>query len=646
MRGNFNICYNIRLLFCVDKFVLQGNLFQAAIVGYYTRKVLFFGVKNKYCVQCARALRKDPTASVPDHVCFRNWSGSSTSMEAAVIVEGFMQSEDMYGAKYTKLIADGDSSVYSNILSARPYDETVVKIECRNHLLRNYSNKLKDIALNTREEPNNAEFDRASHLRSRKILRARIMRLRTAVVKAIAHRKKENGSYHEKAKNLSKDIINSPSHVFGEHLRCADLQYFCKGTGKPEELNHVPEMKRNQIYQKIMVVVNTLADFSSHLILDVDSNIVEHYNSSVAMFTGGKRINYIQKNSYETRCTAAVVSYNTGRPFYKLHKTLTKSSPKGYSKLFEERSKRKAQLNKERRKSCPRARRNLNMGPSAGADKDYGPNAEKPDIDPESYLLKVKEHMNKLLLEDEQLKALEEATVNQSASLEWIEARRERLTASNFGLICNRRETSSCAPVINKLLYKNNVDCAATRYGNKNEPLALAEIEKQTGLEITKCGLFVDRNLQYLAASPDGLIGNDGIIEVKCPSTGSSLTPEEVIEQKKGVVGKMWNKSQDGTLIIKPRHSYHFQVQGQLHVTKRDFCLFCIWTPLGIKIQRIMRDNNFWKKEMEPKLQKFYMECLLPELIDPRQRRSMPIREPTSFIAAQEAKKRQYVTST
>lgn len=119
-------------------------LFQAAIVGYHTRKVLFFGVKNKYCVTCDRTGNNG--SRTKDHTCFKNWTGSSSCMEAPTIVEGFLSSKEMYGVRYTKMIADGDNSVYHNILQARPYNNlTVQKIECQNHLWRNYFNKIREI---------------------------------------------------------------------------------------------------------------------------------------------------------------------------------------------------------------------------------------------------------------------------------------------------------------------------------------------------------------------------------------------------------------------------------------------------------------------------------------------------------------------
>jgi hypothetical protein len=55
----------------------------------------------------------------------------------------------------------------------------------------------------------------------------------------------------------------------------------------------------------------------------------------------------------------------------------------------------------------------------------------------------------------------------------------------------------------------------------------------------------------------------------------------------------------------------------------------------NLKIERIVQDINFWKFEMEPKLVQFYsIECILPELVDPRHTRNMKIRDPPYILQA------------
>lgn len=60
--------------------------------------MLFVGVRNRFCVICARALRKKIKAK--EHACCLNWTRSSTEMEADIIVEGFSLSIEMHGLKY------------------------------------------------------------------------------------------------------------------------------------------------------------------------------------------------------------------------------------------------------------------------------------------------------------------------------------------------------------------------------------------------------------------------------------------------------------------------------------------------------------------------------------------------------------------
>ena len=59
------------------------------------------------------------------------------------------------------------------------------------------------------------------------------------------------------------------------------------------------------------------------------------------------------------------------------------------------------------------------------------------------------------------------------------------------------------------------------RYGKEKEGEALAELNKflaETGAgRVEPCGLFVDRNKPFLAASPDGVVGSEAVVEVKCP---------------------------------------------------------------------------------------------------------------------------------
>lgn len=67
--------------------------------------------------------------------------------------------------------------------------------------------------------------------------------------------------------------------------------YFCTGV-KPGELNQIPEMEQCGLWQDIISAKNLVAHHSDSLIHLVNNNCVENYNSIVAKFTGGKRINF------------------------------------------------------------------------------------------------------------------------------------------------------------------------------------------------------------------------------------------------------------------------------------------------------------------------------------------------------------------
>jgi hypothetical protein len=64
-----------------------------------------------YC--CARAENKNE--AVKQHTCFKNWTGSSGSMEQDIILEGFRITDEMHHLRYKRFIADGDVTVHANI---------------------------------------------------------------------------------------------------------------------------------------------------------------------------------------------------------------------------------------------------------------------------------------------------------------------------------------------------------------------------------------------------------------------------------------------------------------------------------------------------------------------------------------------------
>jgi len=136
-------------------------------------------------------------------------------------------------------------------------------------------------------------------------------------------------------------------------------------------------------------------------------------------------------------------------------------------------------------------------------------------------------------------------------------------------------------------------------------------------------------SLVFLGASPDGLVGEDLIVEVKCPYSAFNMPVDEAIKSKKITFWK-YNQKND-TFVVNPNCPWYYQIQGQLEVTNRKGCIFGIWTGANysMKIEYIRRRRDFWQAKMNDKLEKFYFDCLIPELVDPRHPRGMPIREPS-----------------
>lgn len=131
--------------------------------------------------------------------------------------------------------------------------------------------------------------------------------------------------------DLSADLFNSPYHIFGEHSKCDD--YFCKKRLLEEE-NWVQRAEICGMMVEIKNIVNRLVINSASLILDVDNNICEQFNSIINKYIGGKRINLSQRNSYNTRVEAAVVSFNSKEYLRAIHKNVMKKSPGTYYKNY------------------------------------------------------------------------------------------------------------------------------------------------------------------------------------------------------------------------------------------------------------------------------------------------------------------------
>lgn len=126
----------------------------AAIIGYHTKKVLYFGTKNKYCNICTKSYAKNCPPN--DHICNISYTGPSSGMETEILVEGF-QSCELLGARFNKIISDGDSSAFKEITERCLYqnpDVAIEKLECVNHLFKNFHKKFTALCFDTKKQLN------------------------------------------------------------------------------------------------------------------------------------------------------------------------------------------------------------------------------------------------------------------------------------------------------------------------------------------------------------------------------------------------------------------------------------------------------------------------------------------------------------
>lgn len=114
-------------------------------------------------------------------------------------------------------------------------------------------------------------------------------------------------------------------------------------------------------------------------------------------------------------------------------------------------------------------------------------------------------------------------------SPEWFAARCGKVTASRMSAVL--AEGRSGAPSLTRAAYMGELiaetltgqQCNAfqgnadTERGQETEPAARAAYETHTRTMVDECGLVIHPRIERAGASPDGLVGDDGLLEVKCP---------------------------------------------------------------------------------------------------------------------------------
>lgn len=146
---------------------------------------------------------------------------------------------------------------------------------------------------------------------------------------------------------------------------------------------------------------------------------------------------------------------------------------------------------------------------------------------------------------------------------EWFDARKGHMTASHATAIGNAK--AGLNTYIKEMMSeyyssgeKEQFTSGHTDRGNELEPIARQVYEFENNVTVDEVG-FIELN-EYVGCSPDGLIGEDGGLEIKSPSD------KEYIEYLI-----------DGEDAIKS--DYHWQVQMNLKITGRQWWDLMIYNP-------------------------------------------------------------------
>ena len=186
-------------------------------------------------------------------------------------------------------------------------------------------------------------------------------------------------------------------------------------------------------------------------------------------------------------------------------------------------------------------------------------------------------------------------------SEDWFQARLGKVTASRVADVIAKTKTGYSASrenymaqlVVERLTntQAESFTNAAMQWGTDQEPFARAAYELKMGVMVDETGLVDHPTIPMAGASPDGLVGEDGLVEIKCPNTATHI---------------------DTLLTQTVPAKYITQMQFQMACTGRQWCDFVSFDPrmpqkAQIFIKRVLRDDSFIR-EIESEIKKFLAE--------------------------------------
>lgn len=184
---------------------------------------------------------------------------------------------------------------------------------------------------------------------------------------------------------------------------------------------------------------------------------------------------------------------------------------------------------------------------------------------------------------------------------EWFSARLGCVTASRTADVMAKTKSGYSASRANYMAQliterltgqpAEGFSSAAMQWGTDTEPQARMAYELMTGETVQETGFVMHPSIKFFGASPDGLVGSDGLLEIKCPNTSTHI---------------------DTLLADKVPSKYLTQMHVQMICTGRNWCDFVSFDPrlpgdMSFWMQRVHRDDAFCK-EIEAEVSSFLDE--------------------------------------
>ena len=193
---------------------------------------------------------------------------------------------------------------------------------------------------------------------------------------------------------------------------------------------------------------------------------------------------------------------------------------------------------------------------------------------------------------------------------EWHDIRCGRITASRIGDIMKKLKSGGygaghrnyVAELVAERLTGEPADSftnAAMQWGTDTEPQARSAYEFEKDVEVEEIGFVKHPDIEMAGCSPDGLVGDDGLVEIKCPKTATHI---------------------DTLRGSKIKKSYLLQMQWQMACTGRKWCDWVSYDPrmpleLSLFIKRVKRsDKKIKEMESEVRAADKEVDSIIEEL--------------------------------